>query len=132
MLIMDNLGIGGSFAEFHPVDFKRISFWSVMMAPPYQYCQQPTGTAQSKEISRQAGPGASVEFKIKEGPITMLSIGLKADGKFKFIIGEGESVAVDSATGNTNTRGYFKPDAVTFLKNGWQRTYPHFACITPW
>ena len=38
------------------------------------------------------GSGASVEFKIKEGPITMLSVGVTTQGKFKFIIAEGESV----------------------------------------
>ncbi len=36
--------------------------------------------------------GAGVEFKIKEGPITLLSINSTYDGKFKFIIAEGESV----------------------------------------
>ena len=35
------------------------------------------------------GFGASVEFKIKEGPITMLSVGVTGNGKFKFIITEG-------------------------------------------
>ena len=51
------------------------------------------------------------------------------DGKFKFIIAEGESVrGLIPPTGNTNTRGYFKPDAVTFLKR-WLAEGPthHFA-----
>ena len=34
------------------------------------------------------GSGASVEFKIKEGPITMLGITQNAKGGFKFVIGE--------------------------------------------
>ncbi len=52
-----------------------------------------------------------MEFKIREGPITMLSITLTAEGKFKFMIAEGESVKGPiPPTGNTNTRGYFKPD----------------------
>jgi L-arabinose isomerase len=70
-----------------------------------------------------------VEFKIKEGPITMLGITQKADGKFKFIIAEGESRSGPiPATGNTNTRGYFKPDVKTFLKR-WFSEGPthHFA-----
>jgi L-arabinose isomerase len=130
MLIMDNLGIGGSFAEFHPVDFKE-NFILVGHDGPHHI-----NIASSRPVLRslkkyhgKPGSGASVEFKIKEGPITMLSIGLKADGKFKFIIGEGESVAgLIPATGNTNTRGYFKPDAVTFLKK-WLAEGPthHFA-----
>jgi L-arabinose isomerase len=75
------------------------------------------------------GCGAGVEFKIKEGPITMLSINSTYDGKFKFIIAEGESVEGPiPPTGNTNTRGYFKPDIRTFLKN-WISEGPthHFA-----
>jgi len=75
------------------------------------------------------GSGASVEFKIKEGPITMLSLGLTAQGKFKFVIAEGESVRGPiPPTGNTNTRGFFKPDVRTFLKR-WVAEGPthHFA-----
>lgn len=29
-----------------------------------------------------------MEFNIKEGPITMMSLGLKADGTFKFVVAE--------------------------------------------
>jgi len=82
MLIMDRVEIGGSFAEFHPIDF-----------------------------------GASVEFKLKVGPITMLGLTSTFDGRFKFVIAEGESCpGIIPATGNTNTRGRFKPDTRTFLK----------------
>jgi L-arabinose isomerase len=59
----------------------------------------------------------------------MLSIGQTGDGKFKFIVGEGESVrGLIPATGNTNTRGFFKPDVKTFLKR-WVAEGPthHFA-----
>ncbi|MBE0659073.1 MAG: arabinose isomerase, partial [Bryobacteraceae bacterium] len=75
------------------------------------------------------GSGASVEFRIKQGPMTMLSVGVKADGKFKFVVAEGESVhGPIPATGNTNTRGFFKPDVRTFLKR-WVAEGPthHFA-----
>ena len=75
------------------------------------------------------GSGASVEFKIKEGPITLLSHTVNAQGRFKFVIGEGESVhGPIPPTGNTNTRGFFKPDIRTFLKE-WVAQGPthHFA-----
>jgi len=73
--------------------------------------------------------GAGVEFNIKEGPITMMSLGLKADGSFKFIVAEGESLAGPiPPTGNTNTHGKFPPDVRTFLRN-WSMEGPthHFA-----
>ena len=75
------------------------------------------------------GSGASVEFKIKEGPITMLSISSTYEGKFKFILAEGQSARGPiPPTGNTNTRGYFKPEVRTFLKR-WVAEGPthHFA-----
>jgi L-arabinose isomerase len=130
MLIMDRLQIGGSFAEFHPVDFKE-GFVLVGHDGPHHI-----NIAEGKPVLRsltkyhgKPGAGASVEFKIKEGPITMLGITSTATGAFKFVIAEGESVAGPiPATGNTNTRGYFPPDVVAFLKR-WLAEGPthHFA-----
>ena len=59
----------------------------------------------------------------------MLSIGLKADGNFKFIVAEGESLAGPiPPTGNTNTHGKFPPNVRDFLRN-WTMAGPthHFA-----
>ncbi|MBA9077149.1 MULTISPECIES: arabinose isomerase [Rufibacter] len=130
MLIMERLGIGGSFAEFHPVDFKE-NFILVGHDGPHNVT-----IAQGKPVLRslkkyhgKPGFGAGVEFKIQEGPITMLSITSTYEGKFKFVIAEGESVEGPiPPTGNTNTRGYFKPDVRTFLKK-WVKEGPthHFA-----
>ncbi|MBO9616907.1 MAG: L-fucose/L-arabinose isomerase family protein [Dyadobacter sp.] len=130
MLIMERLGIGGSFAEFHPVDFKE-GFVLVGHDGPHN-----VAIANGKPVLRsltkyhgKPGFGAGVEFKIKEGPITMLSINSTFDGKFKFIIAEGQSVEGPiPPTGNTNTRGFFKPDVRTFLKK-WMKEGPthHFA-----
>lgn len=133
LLIMDRLGIGGSFAELHPVDFKE-GFVLVGHDGPHNI-----SIAEGKPVLRslkkyhgKPGNGAGVEFKIKEGPITLLSINSTYDGKFKFIIAEGESVTGPiPPTGNTNTRGYFKPDVKTFLKR-WIKEGPthHFALGT--
>jgi L-arabinose isomerase len=130
MLIMERLGIGGSFAEFHPVDFKE-GFVLVGHDGPHN-----VAIAQGKPVLRsltkyhgKPGFGAGVEFKIKEGPITMLSINSTYDGKFKFVIAEGQSVEGSiPPTGNTNTRGFFKPDVRTFLQR-WMKEGPthHFA-----
>ncbi|NOX57184.1 MAG: arabinose isomerase [Planctomycetes bacterium] len=130
MLIMDRLGMGGSFAEFHPVDFRE-GFVLVGHDGPHHI-----NIAEGKPVLRslrkyhgKPGCGASVEFKIKEGPITMLSIGVRHDGRFKFVIAEGESVRGPiPPTGNTNTRGFFQPDVRTFLKR-WVAEGPthHFA-----
>ncbi|HEY3330430.1 MAG TPA: L-fucose/L-arabinose isomerase family protein [Capsulimonadaceae bacterium] len=130
MLIMDRLDIGGSFAEFHPIDFARDSVLVGHDGPHH------INIAASRPVLRslnryhgKPGSGASVEFQIRQGPITMLSIGMRADGKFKFVIAEGESVRRPiPPTGNTNTHGVFKPDVRTFLKR-WVAEAPthHFA-----
>ncbi|HZO52687.1 MAG TPA: hypothetical protein VFB63_08220, partial [Bryobacteraceae bacterium] len=130
MLIQDRLDIGGSLAEFHPIDFKE-GFVLVGHDGPHHL-----NIAEGKPVLRsltkyhgKPGSGASVEFKIKEGPITILGIGITYGGKFKFIIAEGQSVSgAIPATGNTNTRGFFQPDVRTFLKK-WAAEGPthHFA-----
>ncbi len=130
MLLMDRLGIGGSFAEFHPVDFRE-GFVLVGHDGPHHI-----NIADGKPVLRsllkyhgKPGHGASVEFRIRTGPITMLSIGVTANGRFKFILAEGESVRGPiPATGNTNTRGFFGPDIRAFLKR-WVYEGPthHFA-----
>jgi len=130
MLIMDRLDMGGSFAEFHPVDFEQ-GFVLVGHDGPHHI-----NVAEGRPVLRslkayhgKPGAGASVEFKLKEGPISMLGITQTYDGRFKFVIAEGISGRGPiPATGNTNTRGYFRPDPVTFLKN-WLAEGPthHFA-----
>jgi L-arabinose isomerase len=130
MLIMDRLGIGGSFAEFHPIDFNE-GFVLVGHDGPHNI-----SIAEGKPVLRslkkyhgKPGNGAGVEFKIKEGPVTILSINSTYDGKYKFVIAEGTSVKGPiPPTGNTNTRGFFQPDVRTFIKN-WVKECPthHFA-----
>ena len=130
MLIMDRLDIGGSFAEFHPFDFAE-DFILVGHDGPHHI-----RIAEGKPVLRsltkyhgKPGQGASVEFKIKEGPITMLGITQNAKGGFKFVIGEGYSKAgAIPPTGNTNTRGFFAPTTKEFVKK-WVMEGPthHYA-----
>ena len=130
MLILDRLDIGGSFAEFHPIDFAE-GFVLVGHDGPHHI-----NIADGKPVLRslrkyhgKPGFGASVEFKIKEGPITMLCLAQTGDGRFKFVVAEGQSVhGPIPATGNTNTRGFFAPDVRSFLKR-WFAEGPthHFA-----
>lgn len=130
MLIMDRLDIGGSFAEFHPFDFAE-DFILVGHDGPHHI-----KIAEGKPVLRsltkyhgKPGQGASVEFKIKEGPITMLGITQNAAGGFKFVIGEGYSKAGPiPPTGNTNTRGFFQPSTKAFVKK-WVMEGPthHYA-----
>lgn len=130
MLIMDRLEAGGSFAEFHPVDFVRDTVLVGHDGPHH------LGIAAGRPVLRsllqyhgKPGRGAGVEFRLQEGPITMLSIGVRADGGLHFVVAEGESLRGPiPPTGNTNTHGRFAPDVRTFLKR-WVAAGPthHFA-----
>ena len=130
MLIMDRLDIGGSFAEFHPFDFEE-DFILIGHDGPH-HIKIADGKPVLRSLTKyhgKPGKGASVEFKIKEGPITMLGITQNASGGFKFVIGEGYSKAGDiPPTGNTNTRGFFAPNTKEFVKR-WVMEGPthHYA-----
>ena len=130
MLILDRLEIGGSFAEFHPIDFARDTVLVGHDGPHHLNIANGRPVIRSlKKYHGKPGSGAGVEFNIKTGPITMLSISVNAQGKFKFIVAEGESVEGPiPPTGNTNTHGKFQPDVRTFLKR-WAAAGPthHFA-----
>jgi L-arabinose isomerase len=130
MLIMDRLEIGGSFAEFHPFNFRDNIVYVGHDGPHHLgICEGRPVLRSLLQYHGKPGSGASVEFKIKQGPITMLGVTQTFDGRFKFVIGEGESVPGPiPPTGNTNTPGAFKPDPVTFLK-AWCAEGPthHFA-----
>lgn len=130
MMIMDRLGMGGSFAEFHPIDFARDTVLVGHDGPHHLNIADREPVIRSlKKYHGKPGSGASVEFNIQTGPITMLGITLNANGEFKFVIAEGESMdGPIPPTGNTNTHGKFKPDVRTFLKR-WCAEGPthHFA-----
>lgn len=130
MLIMDRLGIGGSFAELHPFDFEDDCILVGHDGPHH------IAIAEGRPVLRslikyhgKPGSGASVEFKIKEGDITMLGVTTDEKGGFRFLIGEGISKKGPiPPTGNTNTRGFFAPNTKDFIR-AWVLEGPthHFA-----
>jgi L-arabinose isomerase len=130
MLIMDRLEIGGSFAEFHPLDFRRGSVLVGHDGPHHLNIADGKPVLRSLGVYHgKPGSGAGVEFKIKEGPLTMLSVTINGQGRIKFVVAEGESLQGDiPPTGNTNSHGYFKPDLRTFLRR-WVADGPthHFS-----
>ena len=130
MMIMDRLEIGGSFAEFHPVDFVRGTVLVGHDGPHHLNVAEGKPVLRSlKKYHGKPGSGASVEFSLRTGPITMLSLGVTAGGRFKFVVAEGESLRGPiPPTGNTNTHGRFGPGVRAFLKR-WVAEGPthHFA-----
>lgn len=117
MLIMKSIGGGGSFAEIHPFDTDS-DVVLIGHDGPHN-----TAIAEGKPRLRKLkkyhgkpGSGIGVEFSLKSGPITCLSINTDRNGKFRMIAAEGESLPGEiPQTGNTNTRVYFGEGVNEFL-----------------
>jgi L-arabinose isomerase len=130
MLIADRLEAGGSFAELHPCDFENDIVMVGHDGPHH------IGVAQGRPVLRslsvyhgKRGYGVGVEFQIKNGPITCIGLTQTYNGKFKFVLAEGESLPGPiPPTGNTNTRCRFPPNLSVFIEN-WslEGTTHHFA-----
>jgi L-arabinose isomerase len=130
MLITDNLEAGGSFAEIHPCDFEQDIVLVGHDGPHH------VAVAQGRPVLRglslyhgKRGSGIGVEFQLKNGPVTCTGLTQTYEGRFKFVVAEGESLPGPiPPTGNTNTRCRFPPDVSTFIEN-WSLAGPthHFA-----
>jgi len=130
MLIVDRFDAGGCFAELHPCDFENDIVLIGHDGPHH------IAVAEGRPVIRgltkyhgKRGYGVSVEFQLKTGPMTIVGLTQTHDGRFKFVVAEGESLPGPiPPTGNTNTRGRFPPDLRSFLRN-WSLEGPthHFA-----
>ncbi|AYB42801.1 L-fucose/L-arabinose isomerase family protein [Paenibacillus lautus] len=130
MLIMDRLGGGGSFAELHPCDFEDDIVLVGHDGPHDIRISDGKPVIRGLDVFHgKSGSGIGVEFSIKTGPVTLLGISQTADGRFKMIAAEGESVQGEiPQTGNTNTRCSFGCRVAEFVEN-WCAAGPthHFA-----
>ena len=118
MLIMKSIGAGGSFAEIHPFD---VSDDVVLIGHdgPHNLAiaEGKPRLRKLKKYHGKSGSGIGVEFSLKAGPVTLLSINVDRYGKFRMIAAEGVSIAGDiPQTGNTNTRVSFGTDVCAFLE----------------
>jgi len=130
MLMLDRLEAGGSFAELHPCDFRADIVLVGHDGPHHVALSQGRPVLRGLSLYHgKRGFGVSVEFQLKHGPITCAGLTQTADGRFKMVLAEGESLPGPiPATGNTNTRGRFPPSVGRFIEN-WSLEGPthHFA-----
>jgi len=106
MLIMNRIGGGGSFAELHPFDVEGDCVLVGHDGPHNIAISQGKPILRKlKKYHGKSGSGIGVEFSLKAGPITMLSMNYLPDGRFKLIAATGISQeGAIPQTGNTNTR----------------------------
>ncbi len=130
MLIMNRISGAGSFAELHPFDVESNCVLVGHDGPHH------IGISEGKPVLRKLkkyhgkpGSGIGVEFSLKAGPVTMLSISCLPGGKFKLVAAAGTSIRGEiPQTGNTNTRVSFDMPVTEFLRR-WCEAGPthHFA-----
>jgi len=130
MLIVDRLEAGGSFAEIHPCDFQGDIVLVGHDGPHHIAVAEGRPMLRGLSVYHgKRGSGIGVEFQLKNGPVTCVGLTQTYEGRFKFVVAEGESLPGQiPPTGNTNTRCCFPPDVGTFIEN-WSMEGPthHFA-----
>ena len=118
MLIMNRVGGGGSFAELHPFDVCDDIVLIGHDGPHnINISNDKPVLRKLRKFHGKSGAGVSVEFKLKTGPISLLSCSVGGDGKFKLVEAVGESMpGAIPATGNTNTKCRFRVHANEFVE----------------
>ncbi len=106
MLIMNRLGGGGSFAELHPFDIEGNCVLIGHDGPHNIAISQGKPILRKlKKYHGKSGSGIGVEFSLRAGDISMLSMNCQANGRFKLVAAAGVSLpGAIPQTGNTNTR----------------------------
>jgi len=129
MKIMDSFGAGGSFTEYYAMDFTDDVVLMGHDGPGHiAIAEGKTKVRPLKVYHGKVGKGLSVEMSVKNGPVTLLSVVDKADGKLMLLVAEGWSVAGPILQiGNTNSRYQFSIGAVTFVNN-WNSYGPAHHC----
>jgi L-arabinose isomerase len=129
MKIMDSFGSGGSFTEFYAMDFKEDIVLMGHDGPGHiAIAEGKTKVRPLQVYHGKVGSGLSVEMSIRNGPVTLLSVVDKTDGKLILLVAEGESVAGPILQiGNTNSRYKFSLGARKFV-NEWNSYGPAHHC----
>lgn len=129
MLMMDRLGAGGSYTEFYAMDFNEDFILMGHDGPGH------IAIAEGKPLLRglgvfhgKRGGGISVEMKVKNGPVTILTMTQTAEGRLKMMAAEAEAIPGSTMQiGNTNSRLKFNLDPAEFM-NRWAQAGPTHHC----
>jgi L-arabinose isomerase len=129
MKIMDSFGAGGSFTEYYAMDFNEDIVLMGHDGPGHiAIAEGKTKVRPLYVYHGKVGKGLSVEMSVKNGPVTLLSVVEKTEGKLMFLMAEAESVPGPILQiGNTNSRYKFPVGARRFV-NEWNSYGPPHHC----
>lgn len=129
MKILDTLGVGGSFTEFYAMDFDADVILMGHDGPGHIRIAEGKPRLKPLKIYHgKVGEGLSVEMRVKQGPVTLLSVIDSPDGFLKFLTAEAESVPGPILEiGNTNSRYRFTLGARGFI-DAWCSHGPAHHC----
>ena len=129
MKIMDSFGAGGSFTEYYAIDYTDDVVLMGHDGPGHIKIAEGKINVRALQVYHgKVGKGLSVEMAVKHGPVTLLSVVEKAQGKLMLLVAEGESVPGPILEiGNTNSRYRFSIGARKFV-NDWNSHGPAHHC----
>ncbi|MCC7523973.1 MAG: arabinose isomerase [Chitinophagaceae bacterium] len=129
MKIMDSFGAGGSFTEYYAMDYNDDVVLMGHDGPGHiKIAEGKIKVRALKVYHGKVGNGLSVEMAVKHGPVTLLSVVEKAEGKLMLLVAEAQSVhGPILKIGNTNSRYQFSIGARQFVNN-WNSYGPAHHC----